>query len=403
MDALQALLVLDAVSLHFGHGTVARGAFLCAQHLLRVLERGLDHRDQIHGIGLALGVEQLQRGKQERRKWLVERKVLGQVDRQRVVDVGRGVSRSVGRGRHLGAHDDAGVDERGEDLVGTNLELGLFLGRLQACLDKVVHAGTGVATLLDHANHHGVRDAQARFERLGLRLDQALKGLFVPGHKALGGLLLFDLAELLGVVARLGHKLCVFDFVFRRLGNDHALGIKARAAGATGDLMELTGAQATHLVAVELGERGEDHGVDGDVDADAECVSAADDGQQALLRQALDQQTIARQHTGMVHADTAAEQALEDLAEGRREARAFGGFLNSLALLLVGDAKVGERLCRRKCGILAKVHDIERGLAAAHCELDGALERCRHVVVAQRHGAWGIDDQVASSAGVLLE
>ena len=77
--------------------------------------------------------------------------------------------------------------------------------------------------------------------------------------------------------------------MLRGLGDDHTLGIEARTAGATSDLMELTGAQATHLVAVELGERGEDHGVDGHVDADAECVGAANDGQQALLCQALDQ------------------------------------------------------------------------------------------------------------------
>ena len=95
--------------------------------------------------------------------------------------------------------------------------------------------------------------------------------------------------------------------------------------------------------------------MDGHVDADAERIGAANDGQQALLRQALDQQAIARQHSSMMHADAASKQALEDLAEGRREARAFGSFLNSLALLLAGDAKIGERLCRRKCGIPAKV------------------------------------------------
>ena len=48
--------------------------------------------------------------------------------------------------------------------------------------------------------------------------------------------------------------------------------------------MELAGAQTTHLVAIELGERGEHHGVDGYVDADAERIGTADDGQQALLR-----------------------------------------------------------------------------------------------------------------------
>ena len=66
LNTLQALLILDAVGLHLGHSAIARGTLLCAQHLFGVLERGLDHRDQIHGIGLALGIEQLQRGKQKR-------------------------------------------------------------------------------------------------------------------------------------------------------------------------------------------------------------------------------------------------------------------------------------------------------------------------------------------------
>ena len=266
-----------------------------------------------------------------------------------------------------------------------------------------MYAGSGIAALLDHANHHGVRDAKARLERLGLRLDQALKGLLVPGDKALGGLLLFNLAEFFGVVARLGHKLGILDLVLGCLGDHHALGIEARATGATSDLMKLTGAQATHLVTVELGERGEHHGVDGYVDADAERIGAADDGQQALLRQALHQQAIARQHAGMVHADAASKQAFENLTKGRGEARPLCRFFDGLALLLAGDAKIGERLCRCKGGILAKVHDIERGLAAAHGELDRAFERGRHIVVAQRHGARGIDDQVAGSAGVFLE
>ena len=105
----------------------------------------------------------------------------------------------------------------------------------------------------------------------------------------------------------------------------------------------------------------------------------------------------------MVHADAASEQALEDFAEGRREARALGRLLDGLALLLAGNAKIGERLCRRKCGILAKVHDIEWGLVAAHGELDRALEGGRHIVVTQRNRTRGVDDQVAGSAGVLLE
>ena len=82
--------------------------------------------------------------------------------------------------------------------------------------------------------------------------------------------------------------------------------------------------------------------MDGHVDTDAERIGAADDGQQALLRQTFDQQAIARQHAGVVHADAAAEQALENLAEGGRETRALGGFLDGLALFLAGNAEVGE-------------------------------------------------------------
>ena len=141
-----------------------------------------------------------------------------------------------------------------------------------------MHAGASVAALLDHADHHGMRDAQTRLERFGLRFDQALERLLVPSHKALGGFLLFDLAELLGVVARLCHEFRILDFMFRRLSDDHALGVKTRASGAAGYLMELAGAQTAHLVAVEFGECCEHHGVDRDVDAHAQGVGAADHG-----------------------------------------------------------------------------------------------------------------------------
>lgn len=70
---------------------------------------------------------------------------------------------------------------------------------------------------------------------------------------------------------------------------------------------------------------------------------------------------------------------------------------------LLAMPKLASDCARCECGVLAKVHDVERGLAAAHGELDGAFERGRHVIVAQRHGARGIDDQVAGGTGVLLE
>ena len=58
--------------------------------------------------------------------------------------------------------------------------------------------------------------------------------------------------------------------------------------------MELARAEAAHLVAVELGERCEHHGVDGHVDAHTERVGTADDWQEPLLGEALNQKAIAR-------------------------------------------------------------------------------------------------------------
>ena len=43
LNALQTLLILDAVGLHLGHSAIACGTFLCTQHLLGIFERCLDH------------------------------------------------------------------------------------------------------------------------------------------------------------------------------------------------------------------------------------------------------------------------------------------------------------------------------------------------------------------------
>ena len=114
-----------------------------------------------------------------------------------------------------------------------------------------------------------MRDAHARLERFGGRVDQLRERIFVPVHEALGRLFLLQLAQLLGVVARLLQRLGVLDLMLGRLGDHHAFGIEARTARATGDLMELAGAQPAHLETVELRERGQNDRVDGHIDTHA--------------------------------------------------------------------------------------------------------------------------------------
>ena len=187
-------------------------------------------------------------------------------------------------------------------------------------------------------------------------------------------LLLFELLHLFGVAHGLELGLVVLDLVLRRFGDDHALGIEAGAPRAAGDLMKLARPQAALLVAVELGEAGEQHGVDGNVDAHAQGVGTADDGQQALLGELLDQQAVARQQSRVVKAHAAGDKVLERLAKRRGEAAALDGFLDGLALLFGGYAVARQRPGARQRGVLREVDDVQRRVALAQRQLNCALE-----------------------------
>ena len=161
--------------------------------------------------------------------------------------------------------------------------------------------------------------------------------------KPSGGFFFFILRSFFGSPAALMSALCVFDLVLGRLGDDDAFGVEARTPRAAGDLMELARTQTAHAMTVELRQLRQDHRVDGHVDADAERVGSADDGQKTLLSKLLDEQTVARQHARVVHADPAARKALERFAERRGEARTLEGLLDRFALLLRGNAVARER------------------------------------------------------------
>ena len=195
----------------------------------------------------------------------------------------------------------------------------------------------------------------------------------------------------------------VLDLVLGRLGDDHALGIEARTPRAPRDLVELARAQTAHFVAVELRERGEHNGVDGHVDAHAERVGSADDGENALLGELFHQQAITGQHSCVMHADAAAEQAFQRLAERRGESRALHGLLHRLALLLRRHAIARQRRRARERHVLRKVDDVERTLPFSQRELDGALKRRERVLVGKRHRARRVDNAGDVLARLALE
>ncbi|OLE30292.1 MAG: hypothetical protein AUG44_01590 [Actinobacteria bacterium 13_1_20CM_3_71_11] len=106
----QALLVLDALRLHRGHRLAARLELLGVQHLPRIVQCGLDDRQDVEGVRRGLPVEQLDGGQGERGQRLVEREVELQVDGQPYQPAVR-----LGLGEAL---DDPGGQQRAVDADG---------------------------------------------------------------------------------------------------------------------------------------------------------------------------------------------------------------------------------------------------------------------------------------------
>ena len=160
-------------------------------------------------------------------------------------------------------------------------------------------------------------DLEPRGERLRRPVHQPVERPAIPVDVALGRRLLHH--HLLA--GRLfGRQAPILDDVRRRLRDDEATLVEPLAPGAAGDLQEVAHAEDAGLLSVELAELREQHGPDRDVHADAQRVGAADDLEEALLRQPLDEQAVPRQEPRVVDADPVAQEALELLAVGRVEA-----------------------------------------------------------------------------------
>ena len=239
-----------------------------------------------------------------------------------------------------------------------------------------------------------MRDLQMRDQGFRSGVDELAERAFVPGHEAFGGFLALDLLELLRVASGLGYGLLVLDLIFGSLGYHQSFGVEAHTAGASGDLVEFAGAQAAHLGAIELGQRGQHHGVNRHINANAQRIGAANHRQQTLLGELFDQTTVSRQHAGMMDTDAGAQQTLQNLAKSRGEFDAFDGFGDGLTLFLAGHAGGGKRLRGFQRGVLREVHHIYRCLAVAEGEFHGSFQRVERVLIAQRHRAWRIGDDI---------
>ena len=173
--------------------------------------------------------------------------------------------------------------------------------------------------------------------------------------------------------------------MFRRLGYYPTAVVEPFAPSAPADLMEIPRAQDAGLLAVILAQAREQHGADGDVDADAEGVRAADDFEQALLRQLLDQHPVLRQQPGVVQPDPVLEPFSDIRTVGAGELEAFDGATDGVLLFARADVDAGEVLRALGRLQLREVDDIDGGLALSHEAFERGGQRQLGIGVLQRH------------------
>ena len=187
-----------------------------------------------------------------------------------------------------------------------------------------------------------------------------------------------------------------------RLDHDEPGRVEAGPARAAGDLEELAGLQDPLPVAVELREPGEEHRADRHVDADAEGVGAADDGEQAGLGEGLHEAPVLGQHPGVVHADAGLHQLLQRLAEARAEPEGPDLLGDGVLVLPVdpGESPDAQQPGRVLDGVgLREVHDVRRRLAGRDELLDRLVEMFDGPPEAEGDGPLGLVDHGGRPAG----
>ena len=75
----------------------------------------------------------------------------------------------------------------------------------------------------------------------------------------------------------------------------------------------------THLASVKLHQGSEQNRANWDIDTDSKGVSSTDDGEQALLGQALNEASVARQHSRVVNPNPVRKKATQSLPKALRK------------------------------------------------------------------------------------
>ena len=254
--------------------------------------------------------------------------------------------------------DDLALDQRAEELPAAPGQRLLRLRRFVAARDERLHRPAAVLGAAEHIEQHAVRDLELAGQPLGRRGDQAREGLLVPVDEVPLRRLALD--EFLAAAGLLLLEQQILDDMLRRLRHHPAAFIEALAPRAPADLVEIARAQDACLFPVELAKLREEHGANGDIDADAQRVGAADDLEQAALRELLDEHAILRQQPGVMQPD-AVPQPLANLRPVRAaELEAFQRVRDRRFFLARADIDAREILRALGRFQLREMHDIDR-------------------------------------------
>ena len=273
-------------------------------------------------------------------------------------------------------------------------------------LNDAVCGDDRVLRAVHQVQQHRMGDVEGRSQRLRGGFNQLLEGLLRPAHEALRRLLTLGgqrLVNALGVVTelrlRLRQQARVLNIVLGCLNHHGTGGIEARTACASSNLVELAGTQTAATGTIKLGQRRNQHGTNRHVNTHTQGVGTADDLEQTLLSQLLDQAAVLGQHARVVNADTGAHQLIQRLTEARSEAELRDELGDTFLIFLRGDSHRQQRIRLLQRRLLREVHNVDRGLLGLHELLHGLLNRGGGVVEVQGDGALGMSHQVALAAG----
>ncbi len=240
---------------------------------------------------------------------------------------------------------------------------------------------------VEQAHHHLVVDPEVRPQRFGLAADELVERVLRPVGVAPLGLLLLDDLLLAGGRGGLLVVSLVLHDVRWRLDPHVAAVVESLAPGPPGDLRELPVRQDAHAGAVVLAQLREQHRPDRHVDADAERVGPADDLEQTVLGELLDEQAVLRQQAGVVHTDAGRDVAPQVLADRGVEAEVAERVSHRLLLGLRQWVQCQVVLRRLGRILLGEVHEVDRRLVGLEELADAVMQRGRAVLEVERHRA----------------